>query len=780
MDKNIGKRLDGRYQITELIGMGGMADVYKAQDIVDDKVVAVKILKKEFADNDDFVRRFRNESKAIAVLSHPNIVKIYDVGFSDKIQFIVMEYIDGITLKEFMEQQGKLKWKDAVYFVTQILKALQHAHDRGIVHRDIKPQNVMLFPDGQIKVMDFGIAKFAREEGKTLSDKAIGSVHYISPEQASGGVTDERGDIYSVGVMLYEMLTGVKPFDADSPVAVALMHMQNNAKPPREINDAIPEGLEEIVMRAMQKDPADRYQSASEMINDIEQFKKNPSMVFGYTYSGQKEAAPSESSADEGISKTKYFDRNELNKAAHENVQSVISDENTDDDDEEERETTKKTTVKTKTSSKYKNYDDDDDEDDDDEDDEEESVSKSSYFIVTLTAIAATVLIVVVIFVAINVIPIINPDTKTDIMPNLVGVNYNDAKSTYAPYFNLTVGSREYSSEYDEGIIISQSPKAGSEFIVQNTEVTVKVSRGPQMVIVKNVYDLESNEATDMLQAQGFFVSIVLQTSDVEENHVISTEPEKNTEVEYGSTVILYVSRGPEIQDILMVDTTGMQVEDAQALLESKGLVVTVEEVDSTEDKGVVLEQSIPAADEYGDTTVVTQNTEITLTVSSGIPPATDASVTFSVPSGIEGSAGFKAYINGNVSGTTKVDNLAYVSSVTISVNGTLVQTVSIEATNSETGESAKIGEYVVDFGEGTVTEMSLNRDAFTELFTPKETETETETQTEAENVEGEETTEAEESEEEEFIDTEEEIEETVVSDEAMESAETKWWQDNS
>ena len=222
MDKYIGKKLDGRYEITELIGIGGMADVYKAVDLMEDnKVVAVKILKSEFADNDDFVRRFRNESKAIAVLSHPNIVKIYDVGFSDKIQFIVMEYIDGITLKEFMEQQGVLKWKDTVHFIIQILRALQHAHDRGIVHRDIKPQNIMLFPDGTIKVMDFGIARFAREEGKTISDKAIGSVHYISPEQARGDITDEKSDIYSVGVMMYEMLTGVKPFDADTPVAVA-------------------------------------------------------------------------------------------------------------------------------------------------------------------------------------------------------------------------------------------------------------------------------------------------------------------------------------------------------------------------------------------------------------------------------------------------------------------------------------------------------------------------------------------------------------------------------
>ena len=215
-DKNIGKRLDGRYEITELIGEGGMADVYKAVDVMENRTVAVKILKPEFSQNEEFLRRFRNESKAIAVLSHPNIVKIYDVGFSDEIQFIVMEYIDGITLKEFIEQQGVLRWKDALHFVTQILRALQHAHDKGIVHRDIKPQNIMLFPDGTIKVMDFGIARFSRIDGKTLSDKTIGSVHYISPEQARGDMTDERSDIYSVGVMLYEMLTGRLPFEAES------------------------------------------------------------------------------------------------------------------------------------------------------------------------------------------------------------------------------------------------------------------------------------------------------------------------------------------------------------------------------------------------------------------------------------------------------------------------------------------------------------------------------------------------------------------------------------
>lgn len=242
MDKNIGKKLDGRYEITELIGVGGMAEVYKGIDVIDNKTVAIKILKKEYAENEEFLRRFRNESKAVAVLSHPNIVKIYDMGFSEKIQYIVMEYIDGITLKEYIEEEHVLTWKDTVHFVIQILRALQHAHDKGIVHRDIKPQNVMMFTDGTIKVMDFGIAKFAREEGKTATDQAIGSVHYISPEQASGNVTDARSDIYSVGAMMYEMLTGRKAFDSDNPVAIAVMHMHDIPERPRAINPDIPDG----------------------------------------------------------------------------------------------------------------------------------------------------------------------------------------------------------------------------------------------------------------------------------------------------------------------------------------------------------------------------------------------------------------------------------------------------------------------------------------------------------------------------------------------------------
>ena len=271
MENYVGKRLDGRYEVQEIIGVGGMAVVYKAYDSIDDRVVAVKILKDEFLANEEFRRRFKNESKAIAVLSHPNIVKVFDVSYGDRLQYIVMEYIEGITLKEYIEQVKTVSWKESIHFITQILRALQHAHDKGIVHRDIKPQNIMLVQNGNIKVTDFGIARFSRSETRTMSDNAIGSVHYISPEQARGDITDDKADIYSVGVVLYEMLTGQVPFQSDTSVSVAIMQLQAEPRRPTDINNSIPSGLEQITMRAMQKKVEDRYQSAAEMLLDIEE-----------------------------------------------------------------------------------------------------------------------------------------------------------------------------------------------------------------------------------------------------------------------------------------------------------------------------------------------------------------------------------------------------------------------------------------------------------------------------------------------------------------------------
>lgn len=264
-DKYIGKRLDGRYEIHELLGVGGMAYVYKAYDRQEGIWVAIKILKEEFSENSDFLRRFRNESRAIAVLSHPNIVKVYDVSFGDRIQYIVMECLNGITLKDYINKKGILAWKEALYFTVQILRALQHAHEKGIIHRDVKPQNIILLPDGTIKVTDFGIARFSQSETQTMTDKALGSVHYIAPEQARGEFTSDKADIYSLGVMMYEMLTGQLPFEADNAVSVAIMQLQAEPQKPRTINPQIPVGLEEITMKAMEKKPAMRFQSAGEI-----------------------------------------------------------------------------------------------------------------------------------------------------------------------------------------------------------------------------------------------------------------------------------------------------------------------------------------------------------------------------------------------------------------------------------------------------------------------------------------------------------------------------------
>lgn len=725
MDKYIGKKLDGRYEITELIGIGGMAEVYKALDLMENRVVAVKILKNEYAGNADFVRRFRNESKAIAVLSHPNIVKIYDVGFSDKIQFIVMEYIDGVTLKEFMEQQGALKWKDSVHFIIQVLRALQHAHDRGIVHRDIKPQNIMLFPDGTIKVMDFGIARFAREEGKTISDKAIGSVHYISPEQARGDVTDEKSDIYSVGVMLYEMLTGTKPFDADTPVAVAVMHMQSDPRPPRAVNDTIPEGLEAIVMHAMQRDASRRYQSASEMIKDIEEFKRNPSIVFEYSYTS--------GSADD---KTIYFDKpagaaekSAIGKAGAaaryaKNSPAPSEPEHSKPSGSGTGSGRKKNEVrKTKPNTKIDDYYDDD------YDDEEEEVSKSSYFVVALTAIAAAVVIIAVVFIAYQVITNILPkDVDTQPMVNLVGYDFNTCKSTYASYFNLTVDKEIYSSEYPAGVIIEHTPREGSLIAVGSAEVHATVSKGPQMVTVPNTYSLNANTAGSMIEGAGLTYNFVMQYSDVEKNTVIKTEPERNAEVEWGSMVFVYVSRGPEQFDKFVPDVEGLSRAEAVEMLEKEGFVVELQEQDSTEDKDKVLHQSVPHLDDNGQPNIVSYGTTIILTYSSGIVPMSKVTITFAVPEGLTGKASFNAYVNGILSGSHEVDNIGYVQTISIDVEGKDTQKVVIEAVGSD-GRAHSMAEYNVDFNSKSISEARFDRDLLRTLYgIPQETETEPDT----------------------------------------------------
>lgn len=671
MDKYIGKKLEGRYEITELIGVGGMADVYKATDIVDNKEVAVKILKKEFAENEEFLRRFRNESKAIALLSHPNIVKVYDVNFSDRLQYIVMEYIDGITLKEYIDNEKVLTWKDSVHFIIQVLRALQHAHDRGIVHRDIKPQNIMLFTDGTIKVMDFGIAKFAREDGGTQTDQAIGTVHYISPEQARGDETDEKSDIYSVGVMLYEMLTGQKPFDTDNPISIAVMHMQNTPERPRAINPDIPAGLEEIILRAMEKDPEDRYQTAADMIRDIEAFKANNSMTFGY-YAEESEDAAEETSAD---SPTMYF-----------NSQAAVA------------QTAPRRPART-TYQDEEYYEDDDDEYYDDEDDEEEEEERHSLFIPVMTAITIAFIIVAVFFILWLVKGVINGSgnkTKYE-MPNLVGMDYYEAKDTYS-YLDLQIDQTEYTT-YEKDVIYFQDIQVG-ESVANGQAVKVNVSLGVSMAAVPDVHGYNYEYARKILEQEGFVVEVKQEMSSdgTKENDVIRTEPSAGQEVEAGSTIILYVSRGMNSDSIEIQQMVGMTLEQATTLCEYYGLIVETIDEPSLEEENTIIAQE-PAAGEF-----VEQGSTVKLTYSNGEDPSGRVTYTLPIPGFVTtGRYTIDVIDSSGTSRSSKTIVAGIASSANIDIEGTGSETLTVVLTGSD-GKSATVGTYKFDFANATFT----------------------------------------------------------------------------
>lgn len=660
MDHNIGKKLAGRYEICELIGIGGMADVYKAIDIMEEKLVAVKILKNEFAGNEEFLRRFRNESKAIAVLSHPNIVKIYDVDFTEKAPYIVMEYIDGITLKEFMEQQGALKWKDAVHFSVQILRALQHAHDRGIVHRDIKPQNIMLFSDGTIKVMDFGIARFAREDGKTLSDKTIGSVHYISPEQARGEITDEKSDIYSVGAMLYEMITGTKPFDADTPVAVALMHMQEVARMPRDIIETIPEGLEEITLHAMQKDARRRYQSASEMIKDMDLFKINPSIVFGYSNATKIK--------EDTAGQTIYF--KPIAKPSAEKI-----------------------------------YNEPDYEEDGEEDDDEPS--RSSMLIHALTAVTAGVVIIAAVLIAVILYDKLKTDSKETFVPNLVGMPYVDAVTLFDD-FVIVESAQEYSPEYAEGIITWQDKSEGRQIKVGDA-IKVKVSKGNKMVEIPNVINYTYDSAKSTLELNDLIVERREQFDDnITKNYVIKTEPFEYTKVAAGSTVIVYVSKGPVNNEVPVPDVTGKSYEEALSIINGLKLTPIYVPVNQIEDPDTVISQ-LP---EVG--TIVARGDTVQLFVSTGTLGTDEYELSLAIPQPSYGSYKVLCYnSNSNLISTAVINDASVVQFFPIVIPGSNTQDIRIEIQSLQTFKYQYYATYRIDFTTQSNTRLDFDLQAF-------------------------------------------------------------------
>lgn len=568
MDKYLGKRLDGRYEMRELIGVGGMAYVYKAYDSVDDRTVAVKILRDEFLSNEEFTRRFRNESKAIAILNHPNIVKVLDVGFGQHLQYIVMEYIDGITLKEYLDQRKDIRWKEAVHFTVQILRALQHAHDKGIVHRDIKPQNIMLLSDGTIKVTDFGIARLSRTEMRATMDgeKAIGSVHYISPEQARGEITDEKADIYSVGVVLYEMLTGRLPFEADNAVSVAIMQMQSEPTMPHLINEDVPEGLEQITIKAMQKDIDKRYQSAAEMLSDIDEFKRNPSIKFAYTYF-----------VDE--TPTRYVDV--ITRVRGEDEPSTKARKN-----------------------KSKNENDN---------------KKKTSTMAVLIAVAAAIAVVALAALAFILPRLLQSGKKDNILVyNFVGMHYNDEVQTYEKIGNYTIQIEQaYNSEQPEGHVFKQEPAAGTTIKMRGT-VTLYISKGSKKETVPTMTPGEKpNDVRRRLELAGFKVEEAMESSaDVDEGMAIRLDPEAGAQVEYGSTITMFISSGkPQAEPIDMPNIENISKDAAIEKLVTAGFdqtKITIEEVNSSAPKGTVVEVSPDhTIDQYPDA-------EIVLKVSTG------------------------------------------------------------------------------------------------------------------------------------------------------------------
>ena len=595
MDNMIGKRLDGRYSIEGLVGVGGMANVYRGTDLKTGNPIAVKVLKEEFLDNEELVRRFKNESKAISILDHPNIVKVYDVSVTDKLQYIVMEYVDGITLKEYLRQRGgALTWKEAVYFASQVLSALQHAHAKGIIHRDVKPQNIMLLANGSIKMMDFGIARFSRAQSQTVSDKAIGSVHYISPEQAKGERTDARTDIYSVGVMLYEMLSGKLPFDGDGAVSIAIMQISDKARPLAEVAPDVPEGIRQITEKAMEKDPAKRFQSAAEMLDAIETFKKNPSIHFEYEYRNmqdnpEKQISRVVNSAKPG-SNLRTGSARRAGAAANGN--------------------------------KKKNR--------------KEPKPFTMFPIFAGMAVAFVIgaaILIYLIFTNSNNLLFSNREDVTLI--NFVGMTKDEYLASDYNKLLKAEFDETYDSSSAAGTIIRQTPGAGRT-VKEKQKVTLTVSLGTEYVTVPETKNMDADDAKQTLLDKGLRVTKKpIVDATVATGAVAYTEPAAGETVEGGSTVIMYVSREEAQTESVVPSLTGRTIEEAREEVKSSLISLSVVEQANEQPAGTVISQYPEAG------TKVRVGSGITVYVSTGVPEVVETPTEPQpVPGLPEGTAG--------------------------------------------------------------------------------------------------------------------------------------------
>ena len=567
MDNLIGKTLDGLYTVRELIGTGGMANVYKAVvgpggPVPEGTVVAVKVLRQELMHDPDLVRRFKNESKAISLLNHPNIVKVYDVSVSENLQYIVMEYVDGMTLREYLnERGGKLTSRETVHFISQILKALDHAHRNGVVHRDIKPQNIMLLDNGQLRMMDFGIARISRAENQLTGGKAMGSVHYISPEQAKGDETDFTSDIYSVGVMMYEMLSGHLPFDADDVVEVAIKQISDKPQSLQELAPNVPHGLVEITERAMAKRPDNRYASAAEMLSALNAYVENPAIVFNYTY------------------------------LPDEIPEKVV----------ERPMKTQKDAPEPKRARKGK--------------------KKRTVFLPVLFGItvAFALACLALCWAILNDSSTLMSEKADVVLADYSGMTQDEVNAQpQVSSGQITVNwEQSYSNDYAAGYVYKQSPVAGRT-VREGQSVTLTVSLGIQSVTVPDVTNYLQADAEQQLKNLGVSVLVTQAVEPtVASGSVIRTDPAAGSQVAAGSTVVVYVSR-PQVSTTAKVPSlVGLSsVNDARTLLVQNklGLGSTTEQY-SDKPAGTIIAQN-PAA---GSTVKV--NSRVSVTVSAGPEP---------------------------------------------------------------------------------------------------------------------------------------------------------------
>lgn len=584
MDQYIGKMLDNRYEILERIGTGGMAIVYKAKCHRLNRLVAIKILKSDLAQNEEFRRRFNAESQAVAQLSHPNIVSVYDVSRGGDMEYIVMELIDGITLKQYMEKRGQLNWRESLHFITQIMRGLSHAHSRGIIHRDIKPQNIMVLRDGSVKVADFGIACLA-DSAQTLTQEALGSVHYISPEQARGDRPDARSDIYSSGVVLYEMLTGRLPFEGESAVSVAIQHLSSIPLAPREINPDIPEQLELICMKAMAPDLEHRYQSADAMIADLEAFRKNPEVEMKFDLSDLR---PEEN--DEPTRTIRTMPSHTVTIPVHQPERNYPRRER--DEDEEPRRA---------------------------------GSGKRGVLVGAVTVAAVAVVIVLFKTILGSFAPAVVDQYQ---VPDLYNMTIEEAENNprIEGVFEIQKAGSEFSTDVPEGHILRQDPKKGETRKGSQLVIQVWVSAGEETGEVPDLENKSEQDARILLEKLNKEYNLELTveapeelkqfSGEITEGYVIKTEPAQGEILKKGDTVKLILSKGPDIKPVTVLPFVGMSIDSVLSQLESYKLTcdaADVEVVDSDKPGGTIVWQS-PASGE-----TVPEWTTIKFRVSAGL-----------------------------------------------------------------------------------------------------------------------------------------------------------------